>query len=228
VSAPVRTPGGAAPTDAITATEVAAVLRRHLPIYRLKPPSYQTVLLNDLRALWSGRHERLLDIGGGTGVIAECLLGLFPVGSVRSIDVVDRFCPTLTVATSVYDGTSLPFPDASFDAATLVNMLHHVPVAVRPDLIAEVRRVVRGPLYIKDHLAEGTLDRRRLAALDWIGNTPFRGMVEAEYLTEDDWRALAAAGAYRIAARAAGRYRGGLFARAFPNRLETTMRWEPI
>jgi predicted alpha-1,6-mannanase (GH76 family) len=93
-------------------------------------------------------------------------------------------------------------------------------------LLAEISRVVAGPLYIKDHVQAGWLDRARLSVLDFIGNIPFGGMVSADYLSDAEWRALAAGAGYRIAETVNARYRNGPFAMLFPNRLETTMRWE--
>jgi len=65
-----------------------------------------------------------------------------------------------------------------------------------------------------------------LTVLDFIGNIPFGGMVSADYLGDEEWRSLAAGAGYRIAETVEARYRGGPFALLFPNRLETTMRWE--
>jgi hypothetical protein len=106
--------------------------------------------------------------------------------------------------------------------------MHHVPVSARADLLREVRRVVDGPLYIKDHETRGRADNVRLTVLDAIGNIPFGGMVWARYLSRTEWELLARQTGYRITARAdPQRYRGGAFALLFPNRLEVTMRFEP-
>ena len=213
---------------AIDLAGVQASLARHLPLYRTRAPRYQAVMLASLRDLWRGRPERLLDIGGGTGVIAQCIAELFPVGRVTAVDVVDRFCPGLTIDARTYDGTALPFADGAFDAATINNVVHHVPVAARVGLFRDIRRTVAGPLYIKDHEARSWLDHHRLAALDFIGNIPFGGQVQAEYLTHADWQALAAAAGYRIAETRRADYRRGVMALAFPNRLELSMRWDPL
>ncbi|MCX9148251.1 class I SAM-dependent methyltransferase [Erythrobacter sp. WG] len=212
---------------AITLEAVSDILQRHTPVYRTRPPVYQTAMLADLAAVWSGHHANLLDIGGGTGVMAETMQALLPVGSVTAIDVVDRYFPTLSVSTGVYDGAVLPFEDGSFAAATINNVMHHVDVAVRGALMAEIRRVVSGPVYIKDHLARSPLDHARLAALDAIGNIPFGGQIRARYLTWREWEALAGAQGYSIAAQSSGQYRSGLMERAFPNRLEIAMRLDP-
>ena len=207
--------------------ELQRLLARHLSIYRHKEPLYQARMLNSLLEVWKGPHDQLLDIGGGTGVIAQAMAEFFPVGAVCTVDVADRFCPHLSVRTEHYDGRTLPFANATFDAATLNNVVHHVPIQARTGLLREVRRVVCGPLYIKDHESRGSLDRLRLTALDAIGNIPFGGMLWARYLTRTEWLELADTAGYRITARAGGRYRRAPYALFFPNRLEVTMRWEP-
>jgi SAM-dependent methyltransferase len=214
--------------NSISPHDIRKTLARHIPMYRWYKPAYQLEMLGALAAIWGGRHERLLDIGGGTGIIGQAVQDHLPVGRVTSVDVEDRFLPGLGIETMTYDGRKLPFPDASFDAATMNNVLHHVPVEGRAPLIAEIRRCVKGPLYIKDHVTAGRLDDARLAALDWIGNTPFKGMVWARYLSMEEWRTLAAQAGYEIAGTLNGRYRRGPYAALFPNRLETVMKWMPL
>jgi SAM-dependent methyltransferase len=196
-------------------------------MYRNRPPVYQTVMLADLAAIWQGHHANLLDIGGGTGVMAEAMQALLPVDRVTAIDVVERYFPNLSVETRVYGGSVLPFADASFAAATINNVMHHVDPAYRIALMREVRRVVAGPVYIKDHVARSWLDHARLAVLDAIGNIPFGGQVQARYLSLGDWDELARQSGYRIAAIRSGGYRTGMMARAFPNRLEAAFRLDP-
>lgn len=213
--------------NAITLDNVAQCLSQHAQLYKRRPPVYQTVMLSSLAQLWKERHDRVLDVGGGTGVMAQAIQEFLPAGRVSAVDVVDRYFDTLSVDTHVYDGTHLPFADGCFDAATINNVMHHVPPAVRVDLMREVRRVVGGPVYIKDHVAASLLDHGRLTVLDAIGNIPFGGQVHADYLSRVEWQQLAQAAGYRIAAQTNGVYREGLMAWLFPNRLETTMRFEP-
>ena len=215
------------PLSRIDPRELQRVLAKHVAIYRAKVPHYQATMLSCLLDLWPARHYRLLDIGGGTGVIAQAVSEFFPVDSVETVDRVDRFCASLSVAVKTYDGHTLPYSDGTFDAAMMNNVMHHVPVEARIGLLREIRRVVAGPLYIKDHEHCGWLDRLRLMALDVLGNIPFGGMLWASYLDRADWDELAAASSYRITARTSGSYRTGSFASLFPNRLEITMRFEP-
>ncbi|MBA1143976.1 methyltransferase domain-containing protein [Mesorhizobium neociceri] len=205
------------------------IMSRHLAMYRSKVPFYQATMLDSLRQVWAGDHRRLLDVGGGTGVIAQAMSELFPLEEVQTVDLVDRFCPSLSVSTRQYDGKTLPFRDDAFDAATLNNVMHHVPLAARAALLREIRRVVDGPLYIKDHESRHAVDRLRLTAMDAIGNIPFGGMVWARYLDRAEWERLVAESGYRIAARAAPlQYRKGLYGWLFPNRLEITLRLERV
>jgi ubiquinone/menaquinone biosynthesis C-methylase UbiE len=212
----------------IEADSVAHMLSRHLPIYRLRKPIYQTVMLQALAQLWTPGFRRVLDVGGGTGVIAQAVKEFFDVDRVVSVDVADRYLPGLTIEHRTYDGRSLPFDAGAFDCVMFNNVIHHVSVSDRAALLAECRRVApRGGLLIKDHVAVGSLDHARLAALDLIGNAPFAGMISAHYLTDEDWRALASEAGFTIEAAVSGAYRGPLFAAVFPNRLEMTMRWRP-
>ena len=161
--------------------------------------------------------------------MAHAVKALFSLERVASIDIEDRFLPSLDIETARYDGLTLPFADGSFDAVLLLNVLHHVPVAARAALLRECRRVTGGgPIYIKDHVSTGWLDDVRLTALDILGNVPFRGMLRARYLRARDWQVLAHDCGYAAGEPQSGAYRGGLFAALFPNRLETSVRWQPL
>ena len=210
----------------VSLARVQPLIARHIPLYRTKAPTYHAQLLVSLQSLWDPAHSRVLDVGGGTGIIAQTMKDLFGIAHVTSVDVQDRFLKSLDIETRVYDGVRLPFDDASFDCVTFSNVLHHVPVATRYGLMRECVRVVgRGPIYIKDHLAASSLDHARLFVLDALGNVPFGGMVKASYLTATDWETLATASGCRIDRQISGAYRAGTFESVFPNRLEVTMRW---
>ncbi|MGH8220855.1 MAG: methyltransferase domain-containing protein [Steroidobacteraceae bacterium] len=214
--------------ERITADAVRGCIATHAPVYSWRKPVYQSIALESLQRLWDPAHRNALDVGGGTGLIAHATKRLFGLDRVVSIDVKHRYRPMLDINAVIYDGTRLPFRDASFDCVLLFNVLHHVPIGFRPALIRECRRIAgRGPLYIKDHLSMGAVDDARLALLDALGNIPFGGMVSASYLSESDWNRLAAETSHREGVRLSGRYRGGPLAAIFPNRLEISMRWQP-
>ena len=215
------------PASDITVEAVRAILAPRAPLYKIRTPNYQTVLLQQLRTIWDAAHRRVLDVGGGTGLLAESIYQLFPVDSVTSVDVENRFLPNLNVTTAVFDGQTLPFPDNSFDCAVLNNVLHHVPRQHRVKLVSECKRVA-GPVYVKDHLSTGAIDRIALHFFDVIGNVPFSGMVKAEYLDSAEWRELATLTGYEMSTFRSGKYRGGIEALLGPNRLDFISRFEPI
>jgi SAM-dependent methyltransferase len=204
---------------------LARMLAEHQPVYRWRRPHYIVQLLRDLALLLPGRNCRILDIGGGSGLVAEAIATHFPGKSVTAIDVVDRFLPSLTVERRTFDGRTIPCADGAFDCALFCNVLHHVPGEARVKLVAEALRATGGAcVVVKDHVADSALDRARLAWLDFIGNLPFGGMVQATYLSGADWHELFV-GADCCGERLPGlHYRTGAAALAFPNRLEVLFR----
>jgi SAM-dependent methyltransferase len=206
-------------------TVIAAMLAQHQPIYRWRKPRYIVRLLRDLALLLPEPNGRILDVGGGSGLVAEAITRFFPGKSVTAIDVVDRFLPSLTVERKTFDGRTIPCADGAYHCALFSNVLHHVPRETRATLVAEALRATGGAcVVIKDHVAGSALDRARLAWLDFVGNLPFGGMVEAAYLSETAWHELFVA-ANCCGERLAGmHYRTGAAALAFPNRLEVLFR----
>jgi hypothetical protein len=213
-------------TRTFTDEALTETLRRHIDLYRWRRPVYQIAMLDALASIWLPQCRGVLDVGGGTGVIAQAVRDHFPVERVASIDLHDRFLGSLTVETQAYDGRTIPFEDGAFDCAMFNNVIHHIPVAARSQVFGEAARAAGlGPIFIKDHLAVSPLDHARLAALDFLGNVPFAGMLEARYLTLAEWTSLAGAIGYRIDSTVSRAYRSGPFEWMFPNRLEITMRW---
>lgn len=199
----------------------AAILIQHVPMYRYRYPRYQVTLLRQLERVWQNHHN-VLDVGGGSGIIAQAIHEMFGC-EVMSVDVVDRFAKSLSIRTAIYDGVHLPF-QRTFDAITFNNVLHHVPPRNRITLLRESARVCSGPIYIKDHLPISPLDRVRLATLDAIGNLPFGGMVKANYLSKAEWESLRSAIQYKELHLESGGYRRSVL---FPDRLEIFMKWVP-
>jgi len=98
----------------------------------------------------------LLDIGCGVGLLHPFLegAGLRIVG----VDVADA---ALAKARALnknasyfhYDGAHLPFPDAHFDVALTICVLHHVPPDQWHAFLLEARRVIKSPgaLIVFEH-----------------------------------------------------------------------------
>src|SRR5262245_38470739 len=153
-------------------------LASHQSLYRFRKPRYQIQLLKDLATLLPAGDCRVLDVGGGSGLVAEMVATTFPGKRVVAVDVVNRVLPSVGVPFQTFDGQNLPFENSSFDCALLCNVLHHVKVGQRHGLLREILRVTGGgPVIIKDHVARTRLDHFRLAWLDLAGNAPFGGMV---------------------------------------------------
>jgi SAM-dependent methyltransferase len=124
-------------------------------------------VLDALRRCLSGAPgARLLDVGGGTGNYAAALRedpGLDPV-------VVDLYEPMLARAaekglpTIAADAEELPFPSASFDAVTMISMLHQV--VGWQTALDEAQRV----LVPRGRLALMVFARENLGASHWIAD----------------------------------------------------------
>jgi demethylmenaquinone methyltransferase/2-methoxy-6-polyprenyl-1,4-benzoquinol methylase len=101
------------------------------------------------KALESASGRRLADIGGGTGnyALALKLEGWEPVVVDRSADMLSRAAAKGLVTVRA-DAQQLPFEDETFDAATMISMLHHV--ENRGAALAEAQRVLKpeGPLVL--------------------------------------------------------------------------------
>lgn len=88
--------------------------------------------------LLSAKLETLLDVGGNRGELDLFTSGL----KVTSINVEGE------AADLIYDGSTLPFEDGSFDAVTSLDVLEHIPVSAREDHVRELVRVARWEVLI--------------------------------------------------------------------------------
>jgi SAM-dependent methyltransferase len=106
-------------------------------------------------ALKGAPGRRLADIGGGTGNYALALRqdGWEPVVVDRSGEMLAR-AAAKGLATVEADAQRLPFEDETFDAATMISMLHHV--EDRGRALAEARRILksRGRLVLNGYTDE--------------------------------------------------------------------------
>lgn len=108
-----------------------------------------------LDALHGAPGRRLADIGGGTGNYALALRreGWEPVVVDRSAEMLAR-AAAKGLQTVAADAQHLPFEDESFDAATMISMLHHV--ENRGAALQEARRILKsgGRLVLMGFSAE--------------------------------------------------------------------------
>jgi SAM-dependent methyltransferase len=129
-------------------------------------------------------NANVLDIGCGDGSIAYAILERRPDLSITGVDVLVREATRIPV--TAYDGSTLPFPDDGFDAACLIDVVHHSDDPQR--LLSEAARVSRDAILIKDHVADGFLAVPTLKLMDWIGNARHGVRLPYNYLTAADWQ----------------------------------------
>lgn len=98
------------------------------------------------RNLADASDARVLDIGCGVGVYHDLVSPA--VGNLDGVDVsaacVERAASAHPdVNYCVYEGETLPYEDASFDAAFTICVMHHVPTAQWEQFSAEMARILR-------------------------------------------------------------------------------------
>ena len=128
---------------------------------------------------------RVLDVGCGSGDLAVLIMQLRPDVAIEGIDVLVR--PGTAIPVHAYDGEHIPFQDNSFDAAIVVDVLHHTddPALV----LAEIARVA--PLVIvKDHLRDGVAANTTLRFMDWVGNAAHGVRLPYNYLSRREWTGI--------------------------------------
>ncbi len=101
--------------------------------------------------------DTVLDVGCGSAYVIWQLARRHR-GELFAVDIVDcRRKPTPHFA--LYDGVTLPFPDDSCDVVMLNFVLHHIPNAIKPDVLAEVRRVARRSVFVLEDTPRNFIDR---------------------------------------------------------------------
>jgi SAM-dependent methyltransferase len=140
--------------------------------------------------------DSLLDVGCGDGVYALELAKAVGARKLSGVDVHVR--PTAQIEVQPYDGRHLPFPDKSFDAVSIIDVLHHCedPGAV----LSEAVRVARQVVAVKDHFAFGLVSRKLLLLMDVAGNAKDSIPSPGTYFDPPTWVSMVAAARGRLAA----------------------------
>jgi SAM-dependent methyltransferase len=123
-------------------------------------------------------------VGCGDGRIDRLIAQQRPDVCIEGIDVLVR--PGAQIPVRPFDGATIPYPDASFDATMLVDVLHHTAAPLR--LLREAVRVSKITL-IKDHLRQGFLAGATLRFMDWVGNAHHGVALPYNYWTRKQWAA---------------------------------------
>ncbi len=110
----------------------------------------------------------ILDFGSGSGSSIPYMLARFPGSELTCLDVSKR---SLELAASrfssqasfvSFDGTTLPFPDASFDIVFAACVFHHIDHDSHLGLLREWQRVLRpgGMALVYEHNPNNPMTRR--------------------------------------------------------------------
>ena len=145
----------------------------------------KTVLAQHLAGLLP-HGARVLDIGCGSGEVADAVMNIRPDVLIDGIDVLVR--PGTSIEVMEFDGRTIPFPDDSYDVAMTVDVLHHTDDAGA--LLGEARRVAKHSVLVKDHFRDGFLAEPTLKFMDWIGNAPHGVRLPYNYLSRREWHRL--------------------------------------
>lgn len=164
-------------------------------LHRIAVQAPRTERLGAALAELTRPAHSLLDVGCGSGEVAREIGARMGASLVEGVDVLVQPEPFIPVTR--YDGATLPFPDASFDAVLLSDVLHH---AESPRaLLAEALRVARAAVVVKDHFAFGPVSRRLLLAMDLAANGFYDIAVRGAYLDPSEWQALFLESGARVA-----------------------------
>lgn len=143
------------------------------------------------------RDVSVLDVGAGDGLLAARMMLARPDLRIEGVDVLVR--PTTHIRVQPFDGVRLPFADRAVDVAMLVDVLHHA--REQDALLAELARVARQGVLIKDHVLAGPLAWRTLAFMDWVGNARHGVALPYAYWTPERWQEGFARAGLRVRAR---------------------------
>lgn len=128
----------------------------------------------------------VLDVGCGSGLLAQLLKGIKSDVSIRGLEVKPR--ATCLVECMAYDGENIPLPNRSVDICMFVDVLHHTRNVEQ--LLSEACRVSKKFVLIKDHLSESRFDHATLAFMDWVGNEAHGVRLTYNYQNRANWQSL--------------------------------------
>ena len=157
-------------------------------------------LLRELIARRLGPEKpALLDVGCGIGSLHPLLTDM--VGLLTGIDVSSASIAQARADNSHgdyrdFNGRDFPFDDASFDLATAICVMHHVPPAERANIMSEMRRVVRpgGLVCVIEHNPLNPLTRLAVSRCEFdrdavlLGAGATRKLMAASGLRQIDAR----------------------------------------
>lgn len=133
------------------------------------------------------RKEKILDIGGGGGWIAEEIQKR-KNNEVTLLDVTDFNQTNLKLV--LYDGEKIPFSDNSFDLVLLIYVLHHTKNPLK--LLEEAERVTKDRIIIFEDTFSSHFDKFFLCFGDILTNFPvlFREKMPFNFKKVSEWEKI--------------------------------------
>lgn len=135
--------------------------RRFNPMYKEKLARYVASLCDD--------NSSILDVGCDDGTVAEMIMEINPTLKVVGIDIQSN--RPSKIPRKIYDGKRIPYPDNSFDAVIVLDVLHHTKDIL--SLLKEIKRVSRKHIIVKDHMTYGRFSRYLISFADYVSNAPY-------------------------------------------------------
>ena len=118
-----------------------------------------------------------------------------PGVQIQGIDI--NVPPDSLIPAREFDGRRIPFDDNSFDAALLIDVLHHADDPC--SLLRECGRVSRGCVIVKDQVYNRWPEKLILSALDWMGNVPYGVPLKYHFVDRAGWdQRISSAGLERL------------------------------
>jgi 2-polyprenyl-6-hydroxyphenyl methylase/3-demethylubiquinone-9 3-methyltransferase len=142
---------------------------------------------------WVPAARRILEVGCGEGAVTERLACLYPDADILAIDITPRIgrlfrgpCERVTFTQITVQQVAAERPGA-FDLVILSDVLHHVPAAIRRELLSAVRATVApsGSLIFKDW-------ERTAAPIHWLCHAGDRWLTgdRVRYLRQSEAEAM--------------------------------------
>lgn len=112
------------------------------------------------------QHSRIIELGCGAAHLSRKLLQRFSACDVTGLEVDERqmaknrLQPQERLHFVQAGAQAIPFGDGAFDLALMLKSLHHVPLDLLDQALAEVHRVLRpqGLLYVSEPVFAGALN----------------------------------------------------------------------
>jgi ubiquinone/menaquinone biosynthesis C-methylase UbiE len=129
--------------------------------------------------------EKILDLGAGTGWVGKTLQQR-KYNEVHLVDVLD--CNETDLPLIVYDGSTIPYDDNSFDVTTLIFVLHHA--ENQEEILKEAMRVSRRRIVVVEDTPRNIVERGIDVMCDSLMSWEHGFYNPATYRKIEEWREI--------------------------------------